>query len=130
MMPSLTIRFRILACFLFFTFIFCLSSPLEFLLSMKSVFLFPAASASEELTEEVSPETLDALAAQATVQSSFAAVSPTDSAAAIVESDVPVTPSVSFSADDFTGAAHLNYPIVVPVGRDGLAPSLSLAFFE
>jgi RHS repeat-associated protein len=38
------------------------------------------------------------------------------------------TSSVSFKVDDFTGAAHLSYPIVVPPARDGLAPSLSLNY--
>jgi hypothetical protein len=37
-------------------------------------------------------------------------------------------PSVSFSVDDFSGSAHLSYPIAVPPARGGLAPQLSLGY--
>lgn len=37
-------------------------------------------------------------------------------------------PAVSFKVDDFTGAAHMSYPIIVPPGRNGLAPNLSLDY--
>jgi hypothetical protein len=36
--------------------------------------------------------------------------------------------SISFNVDDFTGAAHLTYPILVPPGRGGVAPNISLMY--
>jgi RHS repeat-associated protein len=38
-----------------------------------------------------------------------------------------ITPSFSFKVDDFSGAAHLTYPIVVPPAR-GPAPQVSVAY--
>jgi hypothetical protein len=32
-----------------------------------------------------------------------------------------ILPGVTFTVDDFTGSAHLNYPITVPPGRGGIA---------
>jgi RHS repeat-associated protein len=39
-----------------------------------------------------------------------------------------ITSPVSFTVDDFTGAAHLSYPIAVPPARGGLAPQLALNY--
>jgi YD repeat-containing protein len=44
------------------------------------------------------------------------------------ESQNPATPSVSFTVDDFTGAAHLSYPISVPPARAGLSPQISISY--
>lgn len=42
--------------------------------------------------------------------------------------DTQIATPVSFEVNDFTGAGHLSYPIVVPPARDGLAPNLSLSY--
>ena len=47
---------------------------------------------------------------------------------AVDESLEQFAPVASFKVDDFTGAAHLGYPILVPPGRNGLAPKLSLSY--
>jgi len=38
------------------------------------------------------------------------------------------TPTASLKVDEFTGAAHMSYPIVVPPGRSGLSPQLSINY--
>jgi RHS repeat-associated protein len=44
------------------------------------------------------------------------------------ESSSQISAPVSFKVDDFTGAAHVSFPIAVPPARGGLAPQLSLNY--
>ena len=51
-----------------------------------------------------------------------------DSLFSLPEIQKPLTPSISAEVDDFTGSAHLDYPIQAPPGRKGLTPKLSLKY--
>jgi len=48
--------------------------------------------------------------------------------ASLAEIQRPYTPALTAGVDDFRGSAHLDYPIVVPPGRKGLTPKLSLKY--
>ena len=110
---------------------------LELLFPYKIYLSFPEAQASEPQATETQP--------QSTQQQTPAEVSekeppPQPQKPSKEESDSSMMTlseggasgfgmsSATFNVDDFTGAAHMSYPISVPPARGGLAPQLSLNY--
>jgi len=138
-LSSFTIRFRNFIWFLIFTFTLYCMPHIEMLLPYEIHISFSEAEAAEvessetqatetqaERDQEIAAEEASTGEASSSQESSAEA----SSAAASSEggsSDLGFS-SVSFKVDDFSGAAHLSYPIVVPPGRSGLAPQLSLSY--
>jgi len=96
-------------------------------------FSFPVARADET---QASEEQVEGNLPPANEESSSDEASPEQPSAAPVATTTslgPETPdlgvsSLSLLVDDFTGAAHLKYPIAVPPGRKNIAPDLSLTY--
>jgi RHS repeat-associated protein len=85
----------------------------------------PLPSASTDTAEgskDKSTETSETAAETATGESSAGSSSSSS------EYSEQITPSFSFKVDDFTGAAHLSYPISVPPAREGLVPQVSISY--
>jgi len=131
MLSSFTIRFRNFIWFLIFTFTLYCMPHLEALLPYEIHISFSEAEAAEaEFSETQAPEVqapetqaertqeMAAEEASASAESSSIEPSATASSAAASsegESSGLGLSSVSFKVDDFTGAAHMSYPIVVPL---------------
>ena len=106
------------------------------LLPYKLCLIFPEANAAEEQAPEAqadkAPEIVEGEVADQEVplsEESVSSLSATSITLAGGVSSQSVAPlAISFNADDFTGAAHLNYPILVPPGRDGLVTNLSFIY--
>jgi len=136
MLSSFTTRFHNFIWFLIFTFTLYTMPCLETLLPYEINLSFPeaeAAEAQQEATSSKTPEqdpTFDGTYKPDSSDSS--APSATEGAAAAgsdtTESKSLDTPTTSLKVDEFTGAAHLSYPIVVPPGRSGLSPQLSISY--
>ena len=143
MLSTFTIRFRNFIWFLIFTFTLYCMPHLETLLPYEIHISFSEAEAAEveasetqapeiqapetqaERAQEIAAEEASAGEASSSQESSAEASSATSSVDGSPEMGFS---SVSFKVDDFTGAAHLSYPIAVPPGRSGLAPQLSLSY--
>jgi hypothetical protein len=137
MLCSFTTRFRNFIWFLIFTFTLYCMPNYELFLPYKIHFGIPEAGAAEttgesqaqaaETTEKVQTEASEKKASPTEESSSSAATASVTSSG---DSEPPRQggSTVSFNVDDFTGAAHLSYPIVVPPGRSGLSPQLSLDY--
>jgi len=139
MLSSFTVRFRNLIWFLIFTFTLYCMPHLEMLLPYEIHISFSEAEAAEvqasepqateaqaEGDQEMAAEEASAIEESSSKEPSATASSTTTSSEG-GSSDLGLS-SVSFRVDDFTGAAHMSYPIVVPPGRSGLAPQLSLSY--
>ncbi|MBS3907940.1 MAG: hypothetical protein KGZ49_12980, partial [Syntrophaceae bacterium] len=136
MLSSFTTRFRSFIWFVIFTFTLYSMPHLELLLPYKIYFFHSEAEASETQTAETEtpatqqqtpPDALD----KGTPQPQDPQKGETDSSMMSLSgsgSSELGGSSVSFKVDDFSGAAHLSYPIMVPPGRRGLAPNLSLLY--
>ena len=136
-LTGFTTRFHNFIWFLIFTFTLYTMPYLENLLPYEINLSFPEAEAAEaqqeaqqEATSSKTPEqdaTFDG-----TYKPDASAPSAPEGAAAAgsdtTESKSLDTPAASLKVDEFTGAAHLSYPIVVPPGRSGLAPQLSISY--
>ena len=112
---------------------------LESLLPYKLHLFFPEAEAAEtqvpdsqttttqeQTTEEVSSR--EAFQSQEPSSKEISAPSSTTSTGSGA-SELGIS-SASFKVDDFTGAGHGSYPIIVPPGRNGLNPNLSLNYLS
>jgi hypothetical protein len=80
-----------------------------------------ASSATAEGSKDKSTETSDSATETAVGESSAGSSSSSS------EYSEQITPSFSFKVDDFTGAAHLSYPISAPPAREGLVPQVSIS---
>jgi RHS repeat-associated protein len=104
------------------------------LLPYKLCLVFPEANAAEEQAPEAQADkAAEGVEGEVTDQEapSSKESASSDSMTSMILTDKGssgVASSVSFEVDDFTGAAHLKYPILVPPGRDGLVPILSLNY--
>ncbi|HUL22536.1 MAG TPA: hypothetical protein VLZ10_13855 [Thermodesulfobacteriota bacterium] len=139
MSSSCTAHSRNSTRFVIFFFTLCLISHLGQLRPGKLCLALSAAMAAEEQVSNAEQETV---LAQATVEASpqeepsSNPPAPTSGAKSMSsmtgtdEGDITsgVVATFSFQVDDFTGSAHLQYPIIVPPGRDGLQPSLALMY--
>jgi hypothetical protein len=139
MISSFTTRFRKFIWFLIFSFTLYSIPHLELLLPYKIHFSLPEAQASEPQATETQPQTTQP---QAPTEASDNEPSSQPQEIPKEESASSMTTlsgggasemggsSVSFKVDDFSGAAHLSYPLVVPPGRNGLNPNLSLNYLS
>ena len=136
MLSSFTTRFHNFIWFLIFTFTLYTMPYLENLLPYEINLSFPeaeAAEAQQEVTSSKTPEqdaTFDGTYKPDSSDSS-APSTPEGAAGAgsePIESKSQNTPVTSLKVDEFTGSAHLSYPIVVPPGRSGLSPQLSISY--
>lgn len=132
MICSFTIRFRNFIWFLIFTFTLYCMPHIELLLPYELHLSFPEAEASASETEES-----QSLATQGEAPAGTSAPEQPSSGEAPAQATAANqpdyfqssgVPSAAFKVDDFTGAAHLSYPVAVPPGRSGLSPNLSLSY--
>jgi hypothetical protein len=140
MICSFTTRFRSIIWFLILTFTLYSIPHFEYLLPYKFHISVPEAQAAEaQVPEPQANGSQNVTLAQTPAQevSSSKEPPPPKEPSGTPGSPMTLTESgssqsgistISFSVDDFTGAAHLNYPIIVPPGRDGLTPTLSLIY--
>jgi len=133
MLSTFTTRFRNFIWFLIFTFTLYSMPHFDLLFPYKFHLFFPESQAAETETTEsqtptATPEETTSKTSGTQEPSSEEPSAPQTMTAVGAESSQSGTPSVTFKVDDFSGAAHMNYPIVVPPGRDGLAPNLLLTY--
>jgi len=114
MLSSFPSRHRNFIWFLIFSFTLYCIPHLELLLPYKIHLSFSEAEAAEENEDEEQDTDKPPPGDEKTL--------------AVDESLEQFTPTVFFKVDDFTGAAHLGYPLLVPPGRNGLTPKLSLSY--
>ena len=136
MLSSFTTRFHNFIWFLIFTFTLYTTPYLENLLPYEINLSFPEAEAAEAQQEATSSKTPEQ---DATFDGTYKPDSSDSSAPSVpegaaaegsepIESKSQNTPVTSLKVDEFTGSAHLSYPIVVPPGRSGLSPQLSINY--
>jgi len=118
MISSFTTRFQSLVWFLIFTFTLSCMPHLELIFPYKLYISVQEAQASETAAEEPSGDETPP---------------PSEEASALASATEELSPasgipSTSFKVDDYTGAAHVGYPIITPPGRNGLAPKLSIDY--
>jgi hypothetical protein len=130
MLCSFTNRFHNFIWFLIFTFTLYCMPHLEMLLPYRLNLFLPGAEAAEAQPEDTSSK--GPQSDETEVIDSQAPSAPEGAAAASSsgsgELGAQIAPVPSFKVDDFTGSAHMSYPIAVPPGRGGLAPQLSLNY--
>jgi len=136
MLSTFTIRFRSVIWFLIFTFTLSTMPHLEMLIPYRIHFFSSEAYAAEDPPETAPAEPPAGIPAEPPPETSEKEASPEDSSASgsgaatlsTGETIDQIAPAVSFKVDDFSGAAHLSYPIAVPPAREGLAPQVSLIY--
>ncbi len=132
MLCSFTIRFRSFIWFLIFTFTLYSIPSFEYLLPYKIHLFFSEAEAADTQPNESQPPPNQGEApADASDTDQPSSKEPPAQPAAVKPdtSQLSGVPSAAiFKVDDFTGAAHMSYPIAVPPGRSGLSPNLSLSY--
>jgi RHS repeat-associated protein len=126
--------------FLIFTFTLYCMPNYELLFPYKIHFGLPEAEAAET-TEQTQAQAADTSvkaeseASRTTATTESVSTNSTGTTATTSEgssgdigSSGQTSPTASFKVDDFTGAAHLSYPIAIPPARSGLSPQLSLNY--
>src|SRR4030043_2369243 len=132
LLSSFTIRFRNFIWFLIFTFTLYCMPHLESLLPYEIHISFSEAEAAEveasepQATETQAERNQETATEEASASAGASSIEPSAEASSAAASSVDGSPemdffSVFFKVDDFTGAAHLSYPIVAPPGRSGLS---------
>jgi len=128
MLYSFPTRYRNFIWFLIFTFMLYSMPHLEALFPFKIYLFIPEAGAAET-QEETHKEAPDKQDPPEEISNKKQPAVPTASVTSTSTDPIDqLNSGISFKVDDFTGAAHLSYPIIVPPGRGGLSPQLSLNY--
>ncbi|OGP77592.1 MAG: hypothetical protein A2V86_17690, partial [Deltaproteobacteria bacterium RBG_16_49_23] len=138
MISHLTTRCHDFIWFLIFTFTLSSMPHLELLFPYRFHFHPPKAEAAEAQTTDSQADSPQETAPtgtgeQGTPPSASSPEKPGEQPESVTSSSPsdalsPQISQASFKVDDFTGAAHMSYPITVPPARGGLAPQLSLNY--